>query len=129
MVDFFCLDLDSWSNPVGLESGHVLDSQISANDYLTMHTGAQHAHGPWKARLNRPFTPTDISAWATSHLSISDAFWQIDLLMIHEVTAITIQGRSDYNQYITSFEISLSNNTFSWTFLKQSDGTTNKVRI
>jgi hypothetical protein len=125
----FSNDSDAWRNAVGLESGHIMDSQLSANDFYALAIVTSHGLGPWSGRLNHDFIvpPNRQAFWGSTSHTLTKEFWQIDLLLEHDVTAVVTQGRPMYyDQWVTKFEVSLSNDSFSWIYVLSKDGS-NKV--
>ncbi|XP_072051653.1 EGF-like repeat and discoidin I-like domain-containing protein 3 [Amphiura filiformis] len=109
--------------PLGLEDGQILDSQITAS------TSWDDNHGPSNARLNRPAQYPTRGSWAAEYND--DNQWiQVDLGFPTEVTGVLIQGRA-YNlderlvggsdccpQWVTKFKVQYSNNSRHWLFVK-----------
>ena len=97
---------------------------MTANDYNALHHIHDWSRAPWEGRLNAVKGDGTMAAWvAPVNSGIDKIFWQIDLLVIHEVTAIAVQGRNGYDDWVITFELSLSNDTFDWRFVKDSTGT------
>ena len=107
--------------PLGMENGQILDSQITASSKFDSNHGASNGRlnfaagagrtGSWSARIN------DVNQWL-----------QVDLLGKPKVTAIMTQGRGDCscNQFVKSFTISYSDSGS--TFTSYPEGSQAKVR-
>ena len=90
------------SDPLGMESGKIANGQITASTNYNARQGASNGRlnfkagggktGAWSARTN------DVHQWL-----------QVDLRAKTEVTAIKIQGRQDYDQWVKTFTITYSN--------------------
>lgn len=65
-------------------------------------------HGPTNARLNKPAGGGKTGAWSAK---INDVNQWIQVTFIDDITKVTavgIQGRSDYDQWVTKFKVSYS---------------------
>ncbi|XP_078365168.1 EGF-like repeat and discoidin I-like domain-containing protein 3 isoform X2 [Oculina patagonica] len=86
------------STPLGMESGAILDSQITASTVYDANHAAHQARlhfkrsgdiqGGWSAR------PSDNNQWL-----------QVDLQRTTRVTRIATQGRYRYNQWVTEYKL------------------------
>ena len=87
------------SEALGLESGKVNDSQLSALSYFPM-------FGPWEGRLNNE------KAWCTS---VNNQYLQIDLLEVRRVSALATQGyKGRFSNYVKTYEIEYSYDGVKW---------------
>ncbi|XP_030837257.1 lactadherin-like [Strongylocentrotus purpuratus] len=78
---------------LGLESGTIPDSSLTASSVFTDN------HGPERARLNLVLVGNLRGAWAA----------KVDLLTPHRIFGLATQGRQDfYPQWVTSFKIACS---------------------
>lgn len=102
-----------------MESEEIMDSQLSA---YSIH--AKFRHPPWHGRLNYAESH-NYPIWASND-NTAQTFWKIDLILQHRVTAIATQGRGDVEQFVTAFQVSHSNDSFSWNYIQATDNT-NKV--
>jgi len=82
----------------GLESGSILDAQLTASSEFDA------PRGPENARLNNP----DGSHWAPSALSTAE-WWKIDFGNIRQVTSISTQGGGGTVNWTTSYELEYNN--------------------
>ena len=96
------------SDPLGMESGKITDGQITASSNYNAGTGASNA------RLNFKAGGGKTGAWSASSSDV-DQWLQVDLRAKTEVTAIKIQGRQDYDQWVTTFTISYSSDGTNFT--------------
>lgn len=69
--------ISDYGNPLGVESGDILDNQFSSS------SASLSSFEPFKARLNSP------SAWCMAENSLSD-FLQIDLLVLHVIQQVCL---------------------------------------
>ena len=87
------------SEALGLESGKVNDSQLSAPSHLRMFS-------PLEGRLNNE------KAWCTS---LNNQYLQIDLLEVRHVSALATQGYKGYFfNYVKTYEIEYSYDGVKW---------------
>ena len=91
-----------------MESGKIADGQITAS------TNYNAGHGASNGRLNFKAGGGKTGAW--SALTNNVYQWlQVDLRAKTEVTAIKIQGRQDYDQWVKTFTISYSSDGSNFT--------------
>ena len=103
-----------------MESGAILDSQISASSEWNTNLPAQQArlhfvktdHGAWSARSN------DIHQWL-----------QVDLLNTTRVSGVATQGRNgySYNQWVTKYKLKYSEGGQAFKFYRGSGDNSDKV--
>ena len=96
---FACFIITGCSTPLGMESGEIKDSQITASHWLY-----KSAHYQAKnARLN---SDSPGGAWCSEGIhEESDQYIEIDLLKNTKVTGIATQGRKMLTEYVESFQI------------------------
>ena len=96
--------------PLGMESGLIKDSQITAS---TQHD-ARHAvtHG----RLNFKARGQTFGGWSTRWSNVNQ--WiQVDLLGYKKITRVATQGRNrDYNQWVTKYKLLYSDDGVTFRF-------------
>ena len=85
-----------------MESGGILDSQISASSEWNRNHSAQNG------RLNFK-NPDKADAWAPK--SSSGSWLQVDFKFLAIITEVLTQGRRDNPQWVTAFTISYTNNS------------------
>ena len=89
------------SEALGLESGKVSDSQLSASNHLPMFS-------PLEGRLNNK------KAWCT-YMYLRDQYLQIDLLEVRHVSALATQGyKGKRTNYVKTYEIKYSYDGVKW---------------
>lgn len=98
--------------PLGMESGRIADSQITAS------TQRHATCGACNARLNLVGCRDKAGAWSAGVCN-SDQWLQVDLGLIREVTGIMTQGRQDANECVQSYTISYSDDGTTFTSYQQ----------
>ena len=93
-----------------MESGAILDSQISASSEWDSNHAAQQArlyvktvYGAWSARSN------DIHQWL-----------QVDLLNTTRVSGVATQGRNGFHQWVTKYKLKYSEAGQAFKFYRRS---------
>ncbi|XP_071487775.1 lactadherin-like [Diadema antillarum] len=89
-------------SPLGLESGAIPDSTITASSCIVYYLCTP------QARLNGP------ASWCSAALS-TDHWLQVQFTSNYLVSGIITQGRGDTEQYVTSYIISSSVDNIIWT--------------
>ncbi|CAH1241242.1 FBN2 [Branchiostoma lanceolatum] len=108
---FICqLDQDC-RNQLGMESGAIPDGSITASSYYSNHP-------PYHARLNRASVA---GAWIA--YSAVGQWLQVYLGEIKRVTGTIIQGRYNYDQWVTSYKLQYGVNWTTRVTYEDSDGT------
>ncbi|EDO33502.1 predicted protein, partial [Nematostella vectensis] len=98
--------------PLGLQSGEIPDSAMTSSSYY------DRLHGPERGRLN--FTNTDPTvgwwpeAWCAGRNAVGE-YLQVDIGREVLLTMVATQGRGDYPQWVTSYELSHSRDGQAWT--------------
>ena len=88
------------SQALGLESGKVSDSQLSASSHFP------NSSSPSEGRLNNK------KAWCTY---LSNQYLQIDLLEVRHVSALATQGyKGRFSNYVKTYEIEYSYDGVKW---------------
>ena len=88
------------SQALGLESGKVSDSQLSASSHFP------NSLSPSEGRLNNK------KAWCTY---LSKQYLQIDLLKVRHVSALATQGyKGFFHNYVETYEIKYSYDGVKW---------------
>jgi hypothetical protein len=85
-----------------MESGEILDSQISASSEYDIRHSAQNG------RLNFE-DPDKANAWAPR--TSSGSWLQVDFKILAIITEVLTQGRREYSQWVKSFTLSYTNNS------------------
>uniref|UniRef100_A0A4W5QEX4 Discoidin, CUB and LCCL domain containing 2 n=1 Tax=Hucho hucho TaxID=62062 RepID=A0A4W5QEX4_9TELE len=109
---------------LGLESGVVRDSQLSASSVWEWSDviGQPSEWGPSGARLKRVGLP-----WASAH-SDQQQWLQVDLKKEKRITGITTTGSSllEYQFYVSAYRVLYSNDGQNWSTYREADATVDK---
>ncbi|KAK2554621.1 EGF-like repeat and discoidin I-like domain-containing protein 3, partial [Acropora cervicornis] len=90
-----------WDSPVGLQSGAIKNSQITASSEANTNLAA------WLARLHNVPKGGRKGAWCSRYNNYNQ--WiQVDFRKAMVLTGIAIQGRQDYSQWMTAFYVRYS---------------------
>ncbi|PFX33161.1 Coagulation factor V [Stylophora pistillata] len=110
------------STPLGMESGAIKDSQITASTQW----GDNHATS--RARLNLKFTGVKRGAWSSRVLDLKQ-WLQVDLGSYTTVTGVATQGRNGYRpgQWVTKYRLQYSNDGVNFHFYKEKDDNSFKL--
>ena len=100
--------------PLGMESGKILDSAITASTYYNNQLGPANA----RLNLNRGWC-----AWTTTDAGEQSGWIQVDLGYIIWVTGVATQGRCVWQQWVTSYKVSYSTDGQNWEFYDESGST------
>ncbi|XP_022805106.1 coagulation factor V-like [Stylophora pistillata] len=113
---------DMCSTPLGMESGAIKDSQITASTQW----GDNHATS--RARLNLKFTGVKRGAWSSRVLDLKQ-WLQVDLGSYTTVTGVATQGRNGYRpgQWVTKYRLQYSNDGVNFHFYKEKDDNSFKL--
>ncbi|EDO33729.1 predicted protein, partial [Nematostella vectensis] len=96
---------------LGMESGHILNSQITASSTYG------RDHEPWQARLNNK---NGTGSWSTYNINYNDQWLQVDLASEKTITKVATQGRPNgYTQWVTRYEIRYSLDKETWSFCSE----------
>ncbi|XP_062312533.1 discoidin, CUB and LCCL domain-containing protein 2 isoform X2 [Osmerus eperlanus] len=110
---------------LGLESGVVRDSQLSASSMWEWSDviGQPGVWGPSRARLKKAGLP-----WASA-VSDQQQWLQVDLKKEKRITGITTTGSTllDYQFYVSAYRVLYSNDGQHWSTYRDADGTVDKV--
>ena len=101
--------------PLGMESGHLPDSSLSAS------TSANSNHIPQFGRLNKIPASGKAGAWCAKS-SDGNQWLQISFGRQTTVTKVATQGRYDSNQWVTSYSLSHSVDGAHWVLYRLSNG-------
>lgn len=100
---------------LGMESGVILDSQISASSEYSAN------HAAHQARLHFKESGAIKGSW--SSLNNNDYQWlQVDLQQTTRVTRIGTQGRNsnEFNQWVTTYKLQFGEDGHTFTFYRRS---------
>lgn len=96
---------------LGMESGAINDSRISASSSYDIY------HGPPRARLHTMKTSSGKGAWS-SKTADAHQWIQVDLVELKNVTYIATQGSNGVNQYVTMYKLEQSSDGVNFTSYK-----------
>ncbi|KAM4734785.1 milk fat globule EGF and factor V/VIII domain containing b [Anableps anableps] len=118
-------EINGCSEPVGMMSQLVSDSQITASSTFSTLGMKSLTWFPHYARLNLQGT---INAWIPA-TSTQSEWLQVDLLFPKSIAGIITQGanRLGSAQFVSSFKIAHSNDGISWTILKDESRDEDKI--
>ena len=101
--------------PLGMESGHLPDSSLSAS------TSANSNHIPQFGRLNKIPASGKAGAWCAKS-NDGNQWLQISFGRQTTVTKVATQGRYDSDSRVTSYSVSYSVDGAHWVLYRLSDG-------
>ena len=93
--------VDKCHLPLGIQSGEIRDSALTASSMLN------EFWGPERARVNNRNEGNYGNCWL-SKTNDAGQWLQVDLGKISNVTRIATRGRFDSNQWVTSYYLSSS---------------------
>ena len=102
------------SYPVGIQSGRLKNSQITASSMWDKY------HAPFLGRLKRVRTGRYMGGWAARHNN-HHQWIQFDLRRVIKLTMIATQGRKLVKQWVTRYTISHSVDCVHFVPYKQRD--------
>ena len=105
-----------------MESGAILDSQISASSEWSSDHAAQ------QARLNFQQGGGKTGSWS-SRENNDNQWLQVDLKNTTKVTRIATQGRNGYSQWVTKYKIQYCNDGQPFTTYRQNGDPSDTVRM
>ena len=109
---FDCLET-SIARPLGMQDRSIERSQIS---FSSAHNDARRRwESPW---LNPDSGQLNGHAWVP-HYNNEEQWLQVDFLRSTKVTEIKTQGRSIYQQWVTSYEIAFGNDGENFRFCQR----------
>ncbi|XDV30260.1 hypothetical protein PO909_033215 [Leuciscus waleckii] len=110
-LEYYGCELDGCSLPLGMESGLIEDTQITASSVASSwYSGQWH---PWYARLNKQGT---VNAWQAKNNDIQP--WiQVELKDITKITGIITQGAKMLRNemFVTAYTLEYSEDGRRWT--------------
>ena len=86
--------------PLGMESGAIFDSQITASSVYNVNLAACNAKLHFKGSQN----PLRRAGWVTG-VKNTNQWLQVDLQQTTRVIGIATQGRHDHDQWVTKFKL------------------------
>ena len=100
---------------IGMESGAIADSQLTASSELDIH------HGIRRARLHTKETSVySRGSWVSENNDLNQ-WYQVDLGKITPVTHVATQGRNSWSpaQMVTKYKLQFSDDGASFLFYKK----------
>ncbi|EDO33236.1 predicted protein, partial [Nematostella vectensis] len=94
-------------NPLGLQSGGIPDSAMTASSYFI----GDNYCAPKEGRIH---SERDTKAWCAKQ-NVAGEYLQVDIGREVLLTKIATQGRGIYLQWVTSYELSHSRDGQAWT--------------
>ena len=92
---------------LGVESGDLVDSQLTASTDMMNGTAIPH----W--RLNQPASAGIPGGWLPS-TSNSKPWLQVLLYRETSVTGVVVQGREDADMWVTTYKVKTSTHGYNW---------------
>lgn len=109
---------------LGMESGAINDSQISASSSYDIY------HGTSRARLHTMQSSAFARGAWSSKIADAHQWIQVDLVELKNVTYIATQGRNGVNQYVTMYKLEQSSDGVNFTsYKKQGDSSATVSRF
>ncbi|KAL1787191.1 discoidin, CUB and LCCL domain-containing protein 2 isoform X2 [Sigmodon hispidus] len=113
LASYSVIDKQGCYGTLGMESGVIADSQITASSVLewTDHMGQENSWKPEKARLRKPGPP-----WA-AFVTDEHQWLQIDLNKEKKITGIVTTGSTmvEHNYYVSAYRVLYSDDGQKWT--------------
>lgn len=97
------------ADPLGMQSGLINNSQITASSYYTW----QYKHVPWEGRLD------GVGGWIAEYPPAPGTWLQIDFLKLMKVKGISTQGHSNWKIWVDRYIVQYSNSTTAFTDYNQ----------
>jgi len=101
--------------PLGMESGHLPDSALSASTYYDAR------HIPQFSRLNKIPSKSNIGAWC-ARSNDGNQWLQVYFGRETTVTKVASQGTYTHDQWMTSYRLSYSIDGTHWAWYRLADG-------
>ncbi len=98
--------------PVGMESGSISDTQISASSQQDDNLG------PQGGRLNMKISGIKQGGWAPLKSDLNQ-WLQVNLGSYIRVTRVATQGRDGYDQWVTKYRLQYSNDGVTFEFYQE----------
>ena len=104
-----------------MEAGAISDGQISASSEFNAN------HAAFLARLHLQDKEGKIGAWAAGTVDVNQ-WLQIDLIGQYRVTRVATQGRQDFVQWVTRYQLRYSNDSVNFQDYKEHEQEATKVK-
>ena len=110
--------------PLGMESGVITDSQISASSVY------YNTHGPQNGRLHFKGAKAPLAfvsaGWAADLLN-TNQWLQVDLRNTARAIGIATQGRHDYDQWVTKYKLQYGDDGQTYSIYRRNGDTSDTV--
>ena len=110
--------------PLGMESGAIFDSQITASSVYTFKHAASNARLHFKGTEN----PLRRAGWAAKEKN-TNQWLQVDLQQTTRVIGIATQGRHDWDQWVTKYKLQYGDDGLTFRIYKRNVDTSDTVWI
>ncbi|XP_033965398.1 discoidin, CUB and LCCL domain-containing protein 2 isoform X1 [Pseudochaenichthys georgianus] len=119
----FTFRTNGCSGTLGLESGGVADTQLSASSVWEWSVGQQSVWAPSGARLKKAGLP-----WASAQSDLKQ-WLQVDLKREKRITGITTTGSTlrEYRYYVSAYRVQHSNDGQQWLSYREANATRDKI--
>ncbi|XP_035692484.1 adipocyte enhancer-binding protein 1-like [Branchiostoma floridae] len=94
-------------DPLGVESGQIPDTQISASSEVNS------GHGPRRARLYAVNDGDGTGAWCAKH-NDGNQWLQVDLRKPTEIQGVVTQGRFGHQQWVETYKLQFGTDGDNW---------------
>ncbi|CAD7676127.1 unnamed protein product [Nyctereutes procyonoides] len=120
------MNLGSCAMPLGMETGSIADSQISASSVYLGFMGLQR----WAPELARLHRTGIVNAWTASNYD-KNPWIQVNLMRKMRVTGVMTQGasRAGSAEYLKTFKVAYSVNGRKFQFVQNAEGTGDKMFV
>lgn len=108
------MDLDCLASLGVSTSRGIPDSDITASSQFNSQHAPSGGRLNYQAQINSVGVTTQIGGWAASSNN-KDQYLQIKFSKITQITGVATQGRSDADQWVTSYKLQYSTDGSSWT--------------
>ncbi|CAH3183147.1 unnamed protein product, partial [Porites lobata] len=100
-------ELPTCRHPLGMESGHIPNSAITASSKLSI------VYGPENARLHYQGEAGRVGAWIPLHQD-HNQWLQVDFGSVTQITGISTQGYYNADHWVKSYTLQYSDNGYSF---------------
>ena len=110
--------------PLGMESGAIFDSQITASSVYNDNHAASNARLHFKGSEN----PLRRAGWVAG-VKNTNQWLQVDLQQTTRVIGIATQGRHDWDQWVTKYKLQYGDDGLTFRIYKRNVDTSDTVWI
>ena len=110
--------------PLGMESGAIFDSQITASSVFNDRHAAPNVRLHFKGSKN----PVRYAGWVPGVKNINQ-WLQVDLQQTTRVIGIATQGRHDWDQWVTKYKLQYGDDGLTFRIYKRNVDTSDTVWI